>query len=68
MFAWGCYQGIQTGKRVVDEDKYPAILNLMSLGKEIITEIERANNIVIDEAPLPKPLNDETPKTEITEL
>jgi hypothetical protein len=68
MFAWGCYQGIQTGKRVVDEDKYPTILNLMSLGKEIITEIESANNIVIDEAPLPKPLNDETPKTEITEL
>ena len=68
MFAWGCYQGIQTGKRVVDEDKYPTILNLMSLGKEIITEIEIANNIVIDEAPLPKPLNEDTPKPEITEL
>ena len=40
----------------------------MSLGKEIITEIEIANNIVIDEAPLPKPLNEDAPKPEITEL
>jgi len=40
MFAWGCYLGFDMGKKVATEDKYQVLLNLSTLAKEIITDLE----------------------------
>lgn len=49
MFALGAYQGIKVGKEVILEIKYAVMLNLADRTKEILTELEKENNIVLDD-------------------
>lgn len=44
----GCYNGVTLGKDVIEHDKYNVLLNITEAVKEIITEVEDENNIVID--------------------
>lgn len=48
MFAWGCYLGFDMGKRVATEDKYQVLLNLSTLAKEIITDLEKELKVPLD--------------------
>lgn len=56
LFFYGCYEGVLTGRRAIKEEQYPVMLNLTTLAKEIITELEKELNIVIDadQTALPK--------------
>jgi hypothetical protein len=49
MFALGAYQGIKVGKEVILEVKYSVMLNLADRTKEILTELEKENNITLDD-------------------
>lgn len=48
LFLMGCYNGLTLGKSVIEEDKYNVLLNITEAVKEIITEIEEENSIIID--------------------
>lgn len=48
MFAWGCYLGFDMGRKVATEDKYQVLLNLSTLAKEIITDLEKDLKIDLD--------------------
>lgn len=50
MFAWGCYLGYDMGRRVAVEDKYQVLLNLSTLAKEIITDLEKELKLPLDVA------------------
>jgi len=52
LFFYGCYEGVLTGKRAIKEEQYPVMLNLTTLAKEIITELENELKVVIDGEPL----------------
>ena len=49
MFAWGCYLGYDMGRKVATEDKYQVLLNLSTLAKEIITDLEKEHNLILDD-------------------
>jgi hypothetical protein len=49
MFGLGAYQGIKVGKEVIVENKYAVMLNLADRTKEIITELEKELNVVLDD-------------------
>lgn len=49
LFVLGCYGGITLGKSVVEEGKYQVLINICTKLKEIITDVEKDLNIVIDE-------------------
>jgi hypothetical protein len=49
MFGLGCYNGIQLGYQVIVENKYAVMLNLADRAKEILTEIEKDHNIILDD-------------------
>lgn len=48
MFSWGCYLGYDMGRRVATEDKYQVLLNLSTLAKEIINDLEKDLKIDLD--------------------
>jgi hypothetical protein len=48
MFVWGCYLGFDMGRRVATEDKYQVLLNLSTLAKEIITDLEKDLKVDLD--------------------
>jgi hypothetical protein len=48
MFAWGCYLGFDMGRRVATEDKYQVLLNLSTLAKEIISDLEKDLKLDLD--------------------
>jgi hypothetical protein len=48
MFAWGCYLGFDMGRKVATEDKYQVLLNLSTLAKEIITDLEKDLKVELD--------------------
>lgn len=48
MFAWGCYLGFDMGRKVATEDKYQVLLNLSTLAKEIISDLEKDLKMDLD--------------------
>lgn len=48
LFLMGCYNGLTLGRTVIEEDKYNVLLNITEAVKEVITEVEQEQNIVID--------------------
>lgn len=48
LFLMGCYNGITLGREVIEKDKYNVLLNITQDVKEVITEVESENNIIID--------------------
>jgi hypothetical protein len=48
MFAWGCYLGFDMGRKVATEDKYQVLLNLSTLAKEIISDLEKDFKVELD--------------------
>jgi hypothetical protein len=53
MFGLGCYNGLRLGYEVIVEDKYAVMLNLADRAKEILTEIEKEQNIILDDGQEP---------------
>jgi hypothetical protein len=53
MFGLGCYNGLQLGYQVIVDNKYAVMLNLADRAKEILTEIEKEQNIVLDDGQEP---------------
>lgn len=49
LFLLGCFNGLTLGKSVIEENKYNVLLNITHEIKEVITEIEQEQNIIIDE-------------------
>ena len=48
LFLMGCHNGLTLGRTVIEEDKYNVLLNITEAVKEVITEVEHEQNIVID--------------------
>lgn len=48
LFLMGCYNGLTLGRTVIEEDKYNVLLNITEAVKEVITEVEQEQNVVID--------------------
>lgn len=53
MFGLGCWNGIQLGQQVIVENKYAVMLNLADRSKEILTEIEKEQGIILDDGQEP---------------
>jgi hypothetical protein len=49
MFGLGCWHGLRLGYQVIVDNKYAVMLNLADKAKEIITEIEKEQNIILDD-------------------
>jgi hypothetical protein len=48
MFIVGIYHGWEMGRRIAVEDKYQVLLNLSTLAKEIITELETESKVIYE--------------------